>query len=162
MNIIALDYIERTFPNSKIIVMLQDPRDAMLSSFFQNFRINLMTYHFLTLKGAANFYAPVMRLYTLYRQKLSFNIIEVKYEDLVTDLQGKVKRILNFLGLEWEDSILRYYEQALMKMIYTPSYEQVIKSVYLSSIDRWKNYKCYLEPIMSILEPYIRNFGSRV
>jgi Flp pilus assembly protein TadD len=159
LNIIWLGLIYRFFPEAKVIVALRDPRDVTISSFMQNFRLNRSMYHFLTLEGTAKFYAVVMDLYLHYRRILPLDFIEVRYEDLVFNTESEMRRLIDFLGLAWEDKVLRYYLTAKQRKITTPSYKQVIKPIYQESIARWINYRRWLEPVLPHLNRFVKALG---
>lgn len=67
---------------------------------------------------------------------------EVFYEELVGDLEGQTRRILDFLDLDWQPSCLEFHKQ--MRQIHTASYDQVRKPLYRSSIARHRQYKSAL------------------
>jgi hypothetical protein len=83
----------------------------------------------------------------------------VRYEDTVADLAGQARKVLDFLGLPWEDAVLDYHRRAQRKHVHSPTYEAVTKPVYTSSIGRWRNYARQLEPFTTILQPYLEAFG---
>ncbi|HEV2320113.1 MAG TPA: sulfotransferase, partial [Verrucomicrobiae bacterium] len=64
-----------------------------------------------------------------------------------------------FLGLAFEDNVLKFFEHARTKRINSPSRQDVRKPIYSTAVGRWKNYQKYLEPYMSGLEPFLKEFG---
>ena len=163
LNSIYLPIIQRIFPEAKIIVCIRNPLDSCLSNFIQDFELNPFMYHFLTLEGAARFYEAVMGHYLLCRSVLPLDFLQVRYEDVVDDLAGQARKVVDFLGLAWEEGVLNYQRTAQQRLIMTPSYEQVIQPIYTKAIDRWKNYAEYFDPgIISILKPYLEKFGYRI
>ena len=116
--------------------------------------------NFLNLKDTASLYDLVMKLYTIYKNKFSFNFIEVKYENIVTNFNSEIKTLLEFLEVPWDDSVLAYQKTAKQReRIFTPSYDQVIKPLYTKSIGRWIKYKSKLSSVYPTLKPWIREFG---
>ena len=84
----------------------------------------------------------------------------VKYENLVENLEGTVKSLLNFLKLPWDNSILEYLKKAKGKdRIFTPSYNQVTKPIYKHATGRWKHYKKQTLSIYPILESWVKRFN---
>ena len=67
--------------------------------------------------------------------------------------------MLEFLGLEWEDSLEYYYKNARKRWIKTPSYDQVVQPLYDDSIGRWKNYADHLREVTPVLQPFVDAFG---
>ena len=83
----------------------------------------------------------------------------IRYEDLVADLAGETRRILDFLGLPWDDAVLGYAEHAKTRAISTPSYYQVVQPIYRRSVDRWRNYAFAFDEALPLLRPFIEAFG---
>ena len=158
-NIIDLGLIYRIFPDARILVALRDPRDVCLSCFMQAFQRGQALAHLSTLEETAQLYQAVMKLWLHYRDVLNLQYFEFRYEDLITDLEPKVRQILTFIGENWDDAILRYYETAKHRYVSTPSYEDVTSPIYRGSMGRWRNYSEHLTPILDILEPFVREFG---
>ncbi len=159
LNIIHLDIYARLFPGVKVIVALRDPRDCVLSNYFQMFKLNPAMAANLSLSNSARQYAKVMELYLLFRTFMPGNIYEVRYEDLVGNFRNGCSKLLEFLGLAWEDGLERFYENASHRWITTASYDQVVRPLYGDAIGRWKNYSRHLEEVIPVLQPFIETFG---
>lgn len=159
LNIMHLDLYARLFPKVKILVALRDPRDCILSNYFQLYRLNPEMAANLSLAGSAAYYARVMALYLRFREMFPDNIHEVRYESVVRDLKGECTRMLEFLELEWKDGLERYYENARNRWISTPSYDQVTQPLYDGSIGRWKKHASHLDRVFPLLQPFIEAFG---
>jgi Sulfotransferase family len=113
----------------------------------------------LKLESAAAYYDLVMSLGEVCRTRMPLNLHVVRYEDVVTDMQKTVSEVLAFLDLEWEDAMLDYRGQARKRWITTPSAEQVIEPIYASSMGKWRNYQHHMEPILPVLEPWVKKYG---
>jgi hypothetical protein len=74
---------------------------------------------------------------------------EIVYEDMVHDLEAESRRLVEFLGLDWEDQCLRFYENP--RIVRTASHAQVKRPVYESSIGRSDNYASHLGPLKEAL-----------
>ena len=84
----------------------------------------------------------------------------IKYEDLISNFDNETKKMLTFLGLDWEENIKNYKKLLIKKeRIRTPSYSQVIQPIYSSSINKWKNYEKELSPIRPIVQKWITYFN---
>ena len=82
------------------------------------------------------------------------------YEDLLADFEGETQKLLEFTGVEWDDSVREYHTHAAGRQdIITPSYRQVTQPIYKTAQDRWKRYATHLEPYLERLEPYIEEMG---
>lgn len=156
-----LPLIGRVFPEMKILFALRDPRDVVISCFMQRLPLNPVSVHYLTLEGTAKEYAKTMRNWLKVRGMLANPWLEVRYEDMVTDMPGQAKQVLDFLGLPWDDAVLEYHQRAREKHVHSPTYEAVTKPVYTSSIGRWRNYARQLEPYTDILQPFVEAFGYK-
>jgi tetratricopeptide (TPR) repeat protein len=151
--------INRVFPEMKILIALRDPRDVCLSTFMMSVDINPVSVSYLSLQSTAAKYAMAMRTWLLIREMTRSPWLEVKYEEAVADLEGQARRVLEFLGLPWDDRVLEFHKLAREKPARSPTYEAVTRPVNSSAIGRWKNYARYFEPVLGTLDPLIRAFG---
>ncbi len=159
LNLIFIGEIYRFFPNAKFIFALRNPYDTILSCFMQQFAPNDAMMNFTSLEDASTFYDLSMSLYRKYHKLFKSNIFEIKYEDVVTDFDNSIKKLLKFLGLEWEEGVRKFYQTASKRgIISTPSYNQVNKPIYKKSINRWKNYEDKFENIKPKLNKWINEF----
>jgi len=101
-----------------------------------------------------------MALLTHFQEVLPLDIHYVFYENLVENLEFEIRKLIDFLGLEWEEDILHYKEKAKGRYISTASYHQAIKPIYKSSSGRWQNYREQLSPILPALAPFIEMIGQ--
>ena len=159
MNIIHLGFIDWMFPESKIVVAIRDPRDVCLSCYMQQFAHNVGMVQFLDLERTGRLYAEVMGLWLHYRNVLGIPWIEYRYEDLTGDFNGTVRRVLDFIGAGWDDSVQQYAVRARQRNITTPSYDSVTQGITRRAVGRWRNYERELAPILPVLEPFVKEFG---
>jgi len=160
LNIIHVGLIMRLFPRARIILALRHPCDACLSCFMQSFGYNDAMANFYTLEDAARFYAASMGLWQHYVDVMPVNYHMIKYEDVVADLEGQARRLLEFLGVEWDPCVLEYNQFARSReRINTPSYEQVTEKIYTRARYRWQRYEEQMRPVMPVLAPFIDYFG---
>jgi hypothetical protein len=125
----------------------------------QQLPLNATSVNYLSLEGTAKKYAASMRAWLKIRGMLRNPWIEIRYEDMVTDLEGQARKVLDFLELPWDEQVLEYHRRAQRKHVHSPTYESVTKPIYTSSVARWRNYATQLEPYMEILQPYVEAFG---
>lgn len=154
-----LPLVARVFPEMKIVFALRDPRDVVVSCYMQQLPLNPVSVHYLTLEGTAQKYATTMRAWLKIRDMLQNPWIEVRYEDTVADLEQQARKVLDFLDLPWDDAVLNFHRRAREKHIHSPTYEAVTKPVYSTSIGRWRHYAAQLEPVQTILQPFVEAFG---
>jgi Tfp pilus assembly protein PilF len=161
LNIIFLPLIRRVFPDAKILFALRDPRDVVLSCFQQRFGMNAAMVQFLELNAAADYYDKVMGLGLLCRERLGLQIHEVRYEDVVADLEQVAREVTAFLGLEFEPAMLAFRAAALKRNINTPSARQVVEPIYTRSVARWRRYETELAPVLPRLAGWAERLGYR-
>ena len=84
----------------------------------------------------------------------------VKYESLVDDFESETRKLLDFLGVDWDDAVRGYASHAVARgVIDTPSYHQVAQPIYRHAKYRWQRYADRFTPLMDQLAPYIEYFG---
>ena len=101
-----LPLVARVFPEMRILFAVRDPRDVVISCFVQQLPLNPVSVHYLTLESTAKKYARSMRAWLKIRDMLRNPWIEIRYEDMVADLEGQARKVLEFLGLPWDDVVL--------------------------------------------------------
>jgi len=160
MNIIKAPLMAKLFPDAKFILALRHPCDCTLSCFMQNFDLNHAMMNFLNMDDATRYYDETFSLWFKYLREMDLDVHMVRYEDVVDDLEHEARAVIAFLGLDWQDQVLQYREQAkAKKRINTPSYHQVVKPIYKGAKGRWRRYEKYLTPYIGRLMPYINEFG---
>lgn len=160
MNIVEVPLLHALFPHAKLIFVLRHPLDTILSNFMQNFKLNEAMSNFMNISEAAGFYCDVMNLFSRCQERYDLSVHQIRYEDLIGNMQEQVTLMLKFLGLNWEDSLKNFDETALgRKEIRTPSYSQVTQPLYTSSVYRWKNYKRYILPECEAVLHWVSKFG---
>jgi len=156
---ILMPAVNWLFPEMKMLIALRDPRDVVLSCFMQNVAVTPISSNWLSLAGAADYYARVMKTWLAVRPLTVGSWLEFRYEDVVADLEREARKILAFLGLPWDEKVLKFYEHAREKIVRSPTYRDVTQPVYQKSIGRWQHYEKHFEPILATLEPYLKEFG---
>ncbi|MHB8523049.1 MAG: tetratricopeptide repeat-containing sulfotransferase family protein [Limisphaerales bacterium] len=155
----ALPMWLRVFPDLRVIIALRDPRDVVISCYFQNLPLNVANANFLSLERIAKHYAALMDVWLAVREWEGLLWIETRYEDTIADLEKEGRRVTEFLGLPWDDAQRRFYEKSRKQRLYSPTYRDVTRPVYTRSVARWRAYEKHLAPILPMLEPYCRAFG---
>lgn len=149
LNFLHLGLIALLFPESRIIHCRRDPLDTCLSCFMTDFAGgNEFAYDLASL---GHFYRQYERLMEHCKSALVIPILETPYEQLVCDPEPNTRRLLEFAGLPWDPSCLRFHEND--RFINTASNEQIRRPMYQSSVGRWKHYDKHLAPLRKALGP---------
>ena len=126
----------------------------------QDFRPNDAMVNFFDLEQTAAFYVKTMRLWQTTQRMVPVRFHTVRYECLVEDLESEVRRVLDFLELEWNPRVLQYADHARGRgRIDTPSYHQVVQPIYDHAKYRWRRYENHLAPVLGVLAPFVESFG---
>jgi tetratricopeptide (TPR) repeat protein len=153
--------MRRIFPELKIIVAVRDPRDIIVSCFLRYLPITPVSVCFLALNRVVDRFLLDMGAWLKMRDIIG-NWVEVRYEDTVHDVAHEARRVLEALALPWDDAVLHYRGRAKRKPIRSPSYEEVARPIFTSSIGRWQNYERQLAPVITKLAPLIKSLGYDV
>ena len=147
-NFFAVGLIHTMLPNAKIVHVRRNPVDTCLSCFTRLFnRGQESTYDFAEL---GQYYTGYARLMQHWREVLPANAwLEVQYEDIVTDMEGQARRLIDFCGLEWNTACLDFHKTE--RSIRTASVTQVRQPIYTSSVARWRKYEAHLTPLLDAL-----------
>ena len=106
------------------------------------------------------FYCMAMEIFKICRTNYNLNVHEIRYEDLINNLQKEATAVVQFLNLDWEPEMENYQDTALKRgQIMTPSYSQVVQPIYKDAKYRWLNYRKYLEQYLDQVKPWISEFG---
>ncbi len=158
LNETHLGLIALLFPASPLIHVLRHPLDVVLSVFS-----NHLTHGFFCsyeLETAARHYVLVMDLVDHYRREMALRYLPIRYEDIVADHEGSVRRMLGFLGEAFDPRCLRFEENR--RYARTASYAQVTEKLYDRSRFRYRHYRKHLAPVIPILQPVIERLGYTV
>lgn len=156
---VMIPMVVRVFPETKFIVALRDPRDVIVSCFQQALPLTPISSAYLTLESAVKQYASVLGFWLEMRPRLSNRWIEVRYEDMVDDLPAVARSTLSFLGVSFDEKVLKFHEHAQTKRVKSPSHADVLKPVYRTAVGRWHNYQKYLEPHLAGLDRFLKEFN---
>jgi tetratricopeptide (TPR) repeat protein len=142
-----LGMIHSVFPNARIIYMQRDPIDSCLSCYFQKFDVQLN--FTMDLSDLAHYFRQHQRLMAHWRAVLPpGSILDVPYAELVTDQEGWTRKVLAFLGLEWDQRCLHFYKTE--RPIVTASAWQVRQKIYKGSVARWRHYEKFIGPLLEL------------
>jgi hypothetical protein len=152
-NFIRIGQIVNALPNAKIIHCRRNPIDTCLSCYKQLFgRGHYWSYN---LEEMAQHYEEYDDLMAHWRNVLPKKFLEINYEDTVNDFENQARKLIDFVGMEWNDACLKPHKQK--RSVLTASKGQVIKPIYKTSVHAWKRYEEQLQPLIKRLEKYVTN-----
>jgi tetratricopeptide (TPR) repeat protein len=144
-----LGLINQVLPQARIIYVQRDPLDNCLSCYFQDFA-NVASFT-LDLQDLAHYYREHHRLISHWRSALPPGaLLVVPYAELVADPQTWSRRIVEFIGLEWDARCLQFHET--QRSVLTASNWQVRQPVYSRSVGRWHHYEKFVGPLLKLRE----------
>lgn len=155
-NFIFIGLLRVALPGAKIINAIRHPLDSCFGTYKQLFASGQpFSYDFFDL---GEYYLQYQRVMDHWKQVAPGFILDVRYEDVVGDLEGQVRRILDFCNLPFEEDCLRFHETE--RAVKTASSEQVRQPIYSSSVNLWRNYESHLSELIQILEPVLRSLPA--
>ncbi|MDE2091625.1 MAG: sulfotransferase [Gammaproteobacteria bacterium] len=147
-NMALVGLIHIAFPGARIIHCVREPLDTCVSCFSKLFTTGHAFSYDLGELG--RFYRLQEVLMQHWRTALpTGRMLEVRYEDVVTDMQGQARRLVEFCHLPWDEACLRFHEYR--RTIKTASLVQVRQPIYTNSVGRWRRYAEFLGPLQQAL-----------
>jgi len=148
MNFVHLGLIQMLLPESRIIYCRRDAMDTCVSCYMTDFSSgNEFKYD---LGHLGHFHREQERLMAHWKSVVDLPILEVEYEKVIADAEGESKRMVEFLGLEWDERCLQFYDTK--REVVTASVQQVRQPIYKSSMQRWRRYEKHLGELRAALE----------
>ena len=155
-NFPSIGFINLMLPNAKIIDARRYPLDSTLSCYRQLFaRGQTFVYD---LADIGEYFLQYQRMMDHWHAVLPGRVLTVQYEDMVTDFDNQVRRLLDYCELPWEDACATFYETE--RPVRTASSEQVRQPVYTRSVHYWRNYEQHLGELIEILEPVLPRYAQ--
>jgi len=159
-NTVFIPFHLRLFPNLKIIVPLRDPRDVILSCYFQHLPLNPFSVKLLDLKTATERFVHDMTRWIELREHLDHDQWrEIKYENLTVNPKLEIRQVLEFLDLPWHEDTLDFTSKGAKAILNAPTYADVQGGIYQGAKQRWKKYESYFTPLREQLEPTMNALG---
>lgn len=146
-NFELIGLIRLLFPKARIIHCRRDAIDNCLSCYFLSF--NEDSTYTADLRTLGLYYREYDRLMRHWDEVFPGQILENRYEDMVSDQEGQSRRLIDHLGLPWDDACLRFFDKG--GSVNTFSRWQVRQPIYTSSVNRWKNYGGAIQPLIDAL-----------
>ena len=157
-NFTMVGLIKAILPKSRIIHSRRHPVETCLS----NYRIHFAegqhwSYH---LRELGRYYKRYWELMQHWRQEFPDAMLEVRYEDNVADVEAQARKVIEYLGLQWNDSCLEFYNTD--RPVKTASTSQVRRPIYTTSTNRWRKYEKYLGPLLEELGDIVPQYEAEI
>ncbi len=148
-NFLNVGLIRMILPGARIIHTVRNPVDTCVSCFSTLFTHG-QTFSY-DLAELGRYYRWYHELMAHWRVVLPAGVmLDVVYEDVIDNLEEQARRLIDFCGLPWDDRCLSFHETR--RPIATASGLQVRRPVYRSSVERWRRYEAYLQPLLAELD----------
>ena len=146
-----IGFIHLILPNAKIIDARRHPLDSCLGCFKQHFaKGQTFTYDLFEL---GEFYLEYQSMMDHWDTVLPGKVLHVQYEDVVSDLDNQVRRILEYCDLPFEENCVNFHNTD--RAVRTASSEQVRQPIYSKSVNTWKRFGAHLDPLIDVLSPIL-------
>lgn len=147
-NYFNVGFIHMLFPNALILHVARNPMDVLWSAYKHEFPAGGLDYtsEFESLASMYHLYREVIKHWD---QALPGRVTHVRYEDMVHDMPGVAKAIIEATGLPWDESVLSFHK--MKHAVNTLSTTQVRKGVYKDGLEAWKKYETQLQPLVKLV-----------
>jgi tetratricopeptide (TPR) repeat protein len=148
--------IHLMLPNARIIDARREPMACCFSNFKQLFATGQeFTY---SIEDIARYYRTYLDLMEHWQRVLPGRVLRILHEDVVEDLAGNVRRILDFCGLPFEQACVEFHRTA--RSVRTASSEQVRQPIFREGLDQWRNYQQWLGPLRDALGDALERYRA--
>ena len=144
-NFSYLGFIAKAFPDCRIVYLNRNPMDACFALYKQSF----FRYAY-TLDDLGRYYLAYHRLHEHWRQVLGNRLIEVDYEELVSDQENQTRKLLEGIGLDFEETCIDFEKNRSASN--TASSAQIREKMHTRSVHRWRRFEKQLDPLKKLLE----------
>ncbi|MDB5698815.1 MAG: sulfotransferase family protein, partial [Alphaproteobacteria bacterium] len=147
-NYFFLGLINLIFPNAKVIHTVRNPVDTCFSAFTKLFKDDMP--HSYDFGELGRYYLQYKELMDHWHKVLpAGTIMDVNYEEVVGDVEGNARRLIEHVGLDWDPACVDFHKSS--RPVKTASVAQVRKPVYSGSVERWRKYGAGLQPLVDAL-----------
>ena len=134
-------------PNARIIDVRRNPMDCCFANYFRYYGTTVN--HSFSQAGMARYYADYVAAMRHFDEVLPGRIHRLIHDDLVEDLEGQVRRLLDYVGVPFDENCLRFFETK--RAVHTPSSEQVRQPINRKGFGRWRHYEPWLDEMKQAL-----------
>lgn len=153
-------YLKNIFSDKRYIFSIRHPYDVVLSCFKQTLGTNLAMDCFTSFEETCETYDFIMSLWFSNFDLASPDVCYVKYDDLCTNFDKEVTRVLKFIGVDWDAAVRNFAENAKMRSQKTPSYNKVKLGNTIGVQTSWNKYQfLFQKPEARVLDKWVTFFG---
>jgi hypothetical protein len=146
-NFMMLGFVALLFPGARVVHTRRNAADTCWSC-YQN-RLNDGHRYSRDLRTLGLYYREYLRLMEHWKKVLPLRIYESNYEELTADPENEARKLIDFIGLEWDPACLDF--RSARRAVHTISASQVHQPIYRTSIERWRRYEKHLGPLKEAL-----------
>lgn len=154
-NFPTVGFMRLILPNAKIIDARRYPLDSCVSCYRQLFAQGQSFTYDLTDIG--EYFLQYQRMMDYWHEALPGQVLTVQYEEVVTDFENQVRRMLEFCELPFEDNCLKFFETD--RPVRTASSEQVRQPIHTRAVHHWRNYEAHLGELIEVLEEVLPRYA---
>jgi tetratricopeptide (TPR) repeat protein len=148
-NHMLIGLIHALLPNAKIIYCKRNAIDNCLSCYQQNFYMG--HYWSYDQEDLATYYKNHEGMMDYWRELLPDGFLEINYEETVGNFEEQARKLIDYVGLEWDDACLKPHK--LKRTVMTASRAQVTQPIYKTSVEKWRKYEKGLQPLVRAIDP---------
>jgi len=146
--------IHLMLPNARIIDARREPMACCFSNLKQLFA-NGQEFAY-SIEDIARYYRTYLDLMAHWDTALPGRVLRVQHEDVIDDLEGSVRRLLDHCGLDFEPGCVDFHKSK--RSVRTPSSEQVRQPIFRDGLDQWQNYAPWLAPLRAALGDAVERY----
>ena len=151
-NFMHLGLIHLMLPGARIVHSMRDPMDSCFSCFSRLFTGDNLGYTY-DLGAVARYWVSYHQIMRHWHAALpSGRILDVSYETMVSDFENQARRLVEYLGVPWDDRCLGFHDNR--RVVRTASVAQVRRPIYRTSVARWRHYERHLGPLFEVVKDY--------
>jgi hypothetical protein len=144
------------FPNARIIDARRNPMDCCFANYFRYYGTAVS--HSFSQTGMGSYYADYVAAMRHFDAVLPGRVHRVIHDDLVDDLEGQVRKLLDYIGVPFEEGCLNFHKTE--RAVHTPSSEQVREPINRSGFGRWRNYEPWLGDLRQALGDVLEHWRN--
>jgi hypothetical protein len=153
-NYYNVGFIHMLYPNALILHVMREPMDTLFSAFKHEFPTGTLAYT-SQMQALTEMYAAYRQVMLHWDEVLPGRVTHVRYEDMVHDMPGVARAVIDATGLEWDEGVLDFHKKK--HYVNTMSSTQVRKGVYKEGLKSWMRYEQELQPLVKLVGAMVQS-----